>query len=346
MDRPAPSAAVPPDAHARGQIGVLLVNLGTPDAPEPAAVRRYLREFLSDRRVIETNPLLWQMILNGIVLPLRPRRVSRAYRAIWNHETDESPLRSITRAQAGRLGTALAADGVAVEWAMRYGTPTIAERLAALQARGCGRILIAPLYPQYSATTTATACDAAFDALKALRHQPALRVLPPYFADAAYIGALGASLRRGLEALQFVPDKLIASFHGLPKSYVDKGDPYADQCAETTRLLRAEMGWDEEHLLLTFQSRFGPTAWLSPYTAQVVPALAKQGVRNLAVVTPGFSVDCLETLEEIAIEAGGRFRAAGGEHFVALPCLNDSAEGMAMIEGLVRRELSGWLHSA
>jgi ferrochelatase len=296
--------------------------------------------------VIETKPLQWHLILHGIVLPLRPRKVSRAYRAIWNRDTGESPLLGITRAQAGRLGTALAGDGVVVEWAMRYGTPGIAERLAALQARGCGRILIAPLYPQYSATTTATACDAAFDALKALRNQPTLRIMPAYFADPAYIGALAASVRRSLESLPFTPDKIIASFHGLPQSYVDKGDPYAAQCAETVRLLRAEMGWDEERLLLTFQSRFGPTAWLSPYTAKTVTALAKQGVRNLAVVTPGFSADCLETLDEMAIDAGHRFRAAGGEHFAALPCLNDSPEGMAMLESLVRRELGGWLHSA
>lgn len=342
MDQPTtfdPSSA----AVSRPRAGVLLVNLGTPEAAHPAAVRRYLREFLSDRRVIETNRALWWAVLNGIVLPLRPRRVSRAYRAVWDHATDESPLRVITRAQAGRLGAALADDEVAVEWGMRYGSPRIGERIVALQARGCGRILLAPLYPQYSATTTATACDAAFDALKTFRVQPALRVLPPYFDDPLYIEALTATLRRGLASLSFEPEVVIASFHGLPQSYVDRGDPYAVQCAETVRLLRAAMGWDEDRLRLTYQSRFGASPWLQPYTAETVAALARQGVRRLLVITPGFAADCLETLEEIAIGVGEHFRAAGGVDFAALPCLNDSSEGMAMIEALVRRELCGWL---
>jgi ferrochelatase len=333
-----------PAAVPRPPAGVLLVNLGTPEGAHPAAVRRYLREFLSDPRVIETNRLLWWAVLNGIVLPLRPRRVSRAYRAIWDHTSDESPLRVITRAQAGRLGAALAGDEVVVEWAMRYGCPRIGERIAALQARGCARILLAPLYPQYSATTTATVCDAAFDALKTLRVQPALRVLPSYYDDPLYIDALASTLRRGLAALSFEPELVIASFHGLPQRYVERGDPYAAHCAETVRLLRMAMGWGEDRLLLTFQSRFGRSPWLQPYTIDRVTKLARKGVRRLLVITPGFAADCLETLEEIAIGAGERFRAAGGVDFAALPCLNDSPEGMALIEALVRRELRGWLH--
>lgn len=344
MDRPAAAPpAAPPVAAAAGRIGVLLVNLGTPDAPDPRAVRRYLREFLSDRRVIETSPLLWWPVLNGIVLTTRPRRTARAYATVWDRAANESPLRGLTRAQAEGLAARLGGASVAVEWAMRYGTPPIGERLAALAAAGCTRILLAPLYPQYSATTTATACDVAFDALKRLRHQPALRVLPPYFADAAYVGALADSIRARLAALPFRPERIVASFHGLPRAYVEKGDPYEAQCEATVALLRQALGLDEDGLVLTYQSRFGPTEWLKPYTADVVAGLAKAGVKSLAVVTPGFAADCLETLEEIAIGAGERFRAAGGANFAALPCLNDSPEGMAMIETLVRRELAGWL---
>jgi ferrochelatase len=341
------SAAAPrPTAPADGageRIGVLLVNLGTPDAPEPKAVRRYLREFLSDRRVIEANPLIWQPVLNGIVLTTRPRRTSHAYATVWNRADNESPLRTFTRGQAEKLAARLAGEGIAVDWAMRYGTPRIGERLAALQAAGCTRILLAPLYPQYSATTTATACDVAFDALKRMRRQPALRVLPAYFADPPYIQAIADSIRAGIAALPFTPERVVASFHGLPRAYVAKGDPYEAQCEETVRLLRAALGWDAERLILTYQSRFGPTEWLKPYTTDAIAGLAKSGVKSLAVVTPGFAADCLETLEEIAIGAGERFRSAGGANFAALPCLNDTPGGMTLIEALVRRELAGWL---
>jgi ferrochelatase len=308
-----------------------------------AQVRRDLREFLSDRRVIEASPLLWQPVLHGIVLRTRPRRVARAYATIWNRATNESPLLSITRAQAAALAPRLAGDGVAVEWAMLSGRRSIASGLAALAAKGCRRILLAPLYPQYSATTTASACDAAFAALMGMREQPALRVLPPYFADAAYVEALAASIRGALAALPFTPERLVASFHGLPRAYVEKGDPYEAQCEATVRLLRAALGMDAERLVLAYQSRFGPTKWLGPPTADAVANLGRAGIKSLAVVMPGFAADCLETLEEIAIGAGERFRAAGGANFAALPCLNDGAAGMRMVEALVRRELAGWL---
>ncbi|HVV94623.1 MAG TPA: ferrochelatase [Hyphomicrobiales bacterium] len=346
MDSPAaPSSESSADAPAAAPagIGVLLVNLGTPEAPDPRAVRAYLREFLSDRRVIEASPLLWQPVLHGVVLRTRPRRVARAYATVWNRAENESPLLTITRAQAEKLAARLAGAGVAVEWAMRYGRRSIATGLATLAARGCRRILVAPLYPQYSATTTASACDAVFAALERMRDQPALRVLPPYFADPLYIGALAGAIREGIAALPFVPERLVASFHGLPRAYVDKGDPYERQCEETVRLLRAALGWDADRLVLSYQSRFGPTRWLAPATADTVAGLARSGVKSLAVVTPGFAADCLETLEEIAIGAGERFRAAGGENFAALPCLNDAPAGMSMLEALVRRELAGWL---
>jgi ferrochelatase len=332
-----------PAAAAPAGVGVLLVNLGTPDAPEPKAVRRYLREFLSDRRVIETSPLIWQPVLHGVVLPFRPRRVARAYATIWNRAANVSPLLSNTRAQAAALAERLAGDGVAVAWAMRYGRPSVASGFAALLAGGCRRILLAPLYPQYSAATTASACDAAFAALGAMRDMPALRVLPPYFADPPYVEAVAESVRAGIAALPFTPERVVASFHGLPRAYVAKGDPYEAQCEATVARLREALGWDAERLVLAYQSRFGPTEWLGPATAETVANLAKAGVKSLAVVTPGFAADCLETLEEIAIGAGERYRAAGGENYAALPCLNESAAGMKMIEALVRRELAGWL---
>ena len=324
-------------------VGVLLVNLGTPVATDFWSVRRYLREFLSDQRVIETNPLVWQPILNLIVLSIRPRRSGHAYEKIWNRERNESPLRTITRAQAEKLAPALAPDGVIVDWAMRYGTPSIGERLRELTREGCDRILIAPLYPQYSAATTATANDTAFRALTAMRRQPAIRTLPDYHDDPAYIDALAVSLEKGLAALSFEPEVVLASYHGLPESYVAKGDPYYDQCLVTTELLRERLGWSAERLRITFQSRFGRAEWLKPYTLVTVTELAEVGVKRVVVVTPGFSADCIETLEEIGMQNAEAFRAHGGTDFAAIPCLNDSAEGMALIEHLVRRELKGWI---
>ena len=326
------------------RIGVLLVNLGTPDATDYWSMRRYLKEFLSDRRVIEENRIKWWLVLNLIILSVRPARKGRDYDKIWNKERNESMLRTITRAQSEKLGDALKGDSrLLVDWAMRYGNPSIAVRLAAMQQAGCDRILVVPLYPQYAAATSATVCDKAFEALERMRWQPALRVAPAYFDQPVYIDAIATSLEQGLAKLPFKPDKIIASFHGMPEEYLRKGDPYYCQCAATARLLRGRLKYDESQLMLTFQSRFGPAEWLKPYTDATVKALAEQGVKNLAVITPGFSADCLETLEEIAMENAQIFKAAGGENFAAIPCLNDSDLGMAVIRDVVQRELQGWI---
>lgn len=341
-----PSGASP--AHpqvAFGRVGVLLVNLGTPDGTSYRPMRRYLAEFLTDRRVIEWSPLVWYPILYGIVLNRRPQRVGKAYEAIWNKERDESFLRTFTRAQAEKLAVSLASlsPHVRVDWAMRYGQPAIADRIAALHKAGCERIVLFPLYPQYAASTTATVNDKAFEALQAMRWQPALRVVPPYHDDPVYIGALAGSVRDELARLAFEPEVIVASFHGIPKSYFEKGDPYYCHCHKTARLLRAALGRDEKQLLLTFQSRFGPEEWLKPYTDETVVDLARQGVKRIAVINPGFVSDCLETLEEIAVMARDSFLQAGGEAFAHVPCLNDGPAGMSVIEHVVRRELMGWV---
>ncbi|MGA9892452.1 MAG: ferrochelatase [Xanthobacteraceae bacterium] len=325
-------------------IGVLLVNLGTPEAATPAAVRTYLKEFLSDKRVIERDSLWWKFILNGVILPLRSRRKARDYEKIWNREQDESPLKTITRSQAEKLARILEplGDHVHVSWAMRYGEPSIASRLQALTALGCDRILIMPLYPQYAAATTATVADEAFRFLMRQRRQPAIRIMPPYYDDPYYIEVLASSLKAEIKSLSFTPDAIVASYHGLPKACSDKGDPYESQCRRTTELLRGQMGLDETKLILTYQSRFGRAKWLAPYTIKTMKALAKKGVKNLVVITPGFSADCLETLEEIAVENAHVFKRYGGENFAAIPCLNDSEAGMLMIWQLAMRELKGW----
>jgi len=328
---------------AAGRIGVLLANLGTPDATDFWSMRRYLKEFLSDKRVIEENTLTWKLVFNGIILTLRPRRKGRDYDTIWNREKNESPLKTITRSQADKLAASLADPRIVVDWAMRYGNPSVGSRIDALAAQGCEHILFVPLYPQYAAATSATACDAAFRHLMTMRWQPALRVSPPYYDDPVYIDAIAQSMRAMLAKLTFKPDVILASFHGIPRVYADKGDPYDRHCAETVRLLRETLRMDEKQLRLTFQSRFGKAEWLQPYTDKTVEALAKSGVKNLAIVTPGFSADCLETLEEIAVENGDIFKGNGGENFVAIPCLNDSEEGMAVIRQIVQRELSGWV---
>ena len=321
---------------AASDVGVLLVNLGTPDAPEPGAVRRYLAEFLSDRRVVEIPPLLWQPILRGAILTTRPRKSARAYAEVW---TDAgSPLAAITRAQAEALQAALG-DGVRVAHAMRYGAPAIGPAIDALVAEGCGRILVAPLYPQYCAATTATAVDAVGDHLKRLRRQPALRFLPPYAGDPAYIAALQASVESGLAALDFAPDVLLASFHGMPERTRRLGDPYHDQCRDTARRLSDALARPVE---VAFQSRFGRAKWLEPATDATLAALGTAG-QSVAIFAPGFAADCLETLEELAIRGKAQFAAAGGRDFAYLPCLNAVAPGMALIEALVRRELGGWI---
>ena len=329
-----------PDGHppvpAR-RIGVLLVNLGSPATPEPGAVRTYLRQFLSDPRVVEIPSLVWQPILNSVVLTTRPRRSAHAYRQVWTEEG--SPLVAITR----RLAVALAAElgeDVLVDHAMRYGEPAIAKRLAALKAAGCDRILIAPLYPQNCSATTATAVDAAAAALGKMRWQPAMRTLPPYHDDPFYIDALKTSIEAGLATLDFPPDALLASFHGMPVRTLELGDPYHCHCRKTARLLSEAMGRD---ILVAFQSRFGRARWLEPATDRMLASLPDGGVRKVAMFAPGFSADCLETLEELDIRGRATFLAAGGERFAYIPCLNDSVDGVALTATLVRRELEGWL---
>ncbi|MGB8069450.1 MAG: ferrochelatase, partial [Pseudolabrys sp.] len=311
------------------------------------AMRRYLKEFLSDRRVIEENRLKWWLVLNLIILTVRPGRKGRDYDKIWNRERNESPLKTITRSQSDKLEEIMEKldRRVRVDWAMRYGNPSISSRLEALGAQDCGRILIVPLYPQYAAATTATVCDEAFRSLSAMRFQPTLRVAAPYYAEPVYIDALASSLNATVAKLSFRPEVIVASYHGMPEDYVDKGDPYFRHCSETTTLLRKKLKLDDERLIMTFQSRFGTAEWIKPYTDATVKSLAERGVKNLAVITPGFSSDCLETLEEIAMENAEIFRHAGGENFVAIPCLNDSPAGMAVIRDIVTRELRGWLIS-
>jgi len=334
-----------PQPAAAGRVGVLLVNLGTPEAPTARAVRNYLREFLADKRVIEKDSFLWQLVLRGIILPWRPRFKARAYRTIWNRVNNESPLKTVTRAQATKLGEALAGidSTVLVDWAMRYGQPSIESRLKAMMAQGCGRILVLSLYPQYSSATTATVCDEVFRVLSRIRNQPAVRFAPAYYAEPAYINALADSIKAEVATLSFVPEAIVASFHGMPLEYVQKGDPYYDQCIATTRLLRERLGMNEQTFILTFQSRFGRAEWLQPYTMETLRKLARDGVKNVAVVTPGFSADCLETLEEIAMENAHAFKKKGGKNFAFIPCLNDSERGMSVIWDIATRELKGWV---
>lgn len=332
-----------PEKHvpvSTGKIGVLLVNLGTPDAPEPGAVRRYLGEFLSDRRVVEIPPILWQPILRGIILRTRPKKSAHAYGLVWGERG--SPLAAISIAQAEALRDAFGPD-VIVSNAMRYGQPAIAGQIQQLKARGCERILIAPLYPQYCAATTATANDAAFAALAAMRWQPAIRTLPPYHDHPAYIEALRASVEEHLAKLDFVPDAILASFHGMPERTLHLGDPYHCHCQKTARLLGEALGRD---LTVTFQSRFGKAKWLEPATDVTLAALPAKGVKKVAIVAPGFSADCLETLEELAIRGRESFHQNGGTDFAYLPCLNDSPIGIEMLRTILREELAGWSRPA
>ena len=322
---------------------MLIVNLGTPEGTDYWSIRRYLHEFLSDRRVIETPRALWAPILQAILLR-RPHAKGHDYDAIWNKELNEGPLKTITRSQSEKLGLKLRDldREMVVDWAMRYGAPPIGERIRALQAEGCDRILVIPLYPQYCAASSATVGDKAFEALQAMRWQPAVRVAAPYYDDPVYIDALARSVHAGLAGLGFEPEILLASYHGIPQSYFDKGDPYFCHCAKTTRLLREALGMSNERLRMTFQSRFGRGEWLKPYTSQTLRELASSGVKRVVVLTPGFAADCLETLEEIGVENAAYFREAGGERYAAIPCLNDSPDGMAVIEAVARRELRGW----
>lgn len=327
-----------------GKVGVLLVNLGTPDDTSYGPMRRYLEEFLTDKRVIEWPKALWYPILYGIVLFTRPGKKGKDYKTIWNEELDESFLRTYTRSQAEQMAQAFAGnDKVVVDWGMRYGNPSIASRLEALKAQGCDRILLFPLYPQYASATTATVNDKAFEHLMKLRWQPAIRTVPAYHDEPVYIDALARSIEEHLATLDFEPEVVIASYHGIPDSYFKKGDPYHCHCHKTTRLLRERLGWSDDKLITTFQSRFGPEEWLQPYTDKTIEAMAKAGTKRMAVFNPGFVSDCLETLEEIAGEAHEIFEEHGGEHFTHIPCLNDSDHGMRVLEAITRRELQGWV---
>jgi protoporphyrin/coproporphyrin ferrochelatase len=328
----------------KGSVGVLLINLGTPEDFTYWPVRRYLKEFLSDRRVIETNRLLWWPILNGIILTLRPQRSGEAYAKIWNRALNESPLKTISRAQADALKGEFAAEGkVTISWAMRYGAPKLAGELETLKAAGHDRILLAPLYPQYAAATTATALDKAYEALLKMRWQPAIRTLPPYYDDPLYINALAQSIRSHIDKLSWTPDRLLVSFHGLPVFHVERGDPYYDQCLETARLLKQALKLADNEFLVAFQSRFGRAEWLKPYADTTVAELAKGGCRKLIAICPGFSADCVETLEEVAIGLKETFLEHGGKEFDTVPCLNDSEPSIKMLSGLIRRELQGWV---
>ena len=327
-----------------GAIGVVLVNLGTPDGPDPASVRRYLKQFLSDRRVIEIPPIAWQPILRGIILNTRPQKSSAAYTKIW---TDRgSPLADITASQAEALAGTLG-DNVLVDYAMRYGNPSIEQRLTEMTAKGCDRILVAPMYPQYCAATTATVFDEVARVMKGLRWQPALRFLPPYHDDEPYLAALADDLTRQVTALSFRPEVLLMSFHGMPQRTLEPGDPYHCHCRKTARLLGERLSLRPEfegvRFETTFQSRFGPAQWLEPATDDTLIAEGKRGTKRLVVAAPGFAADCVETLEELALEGRDEFLEAGGEDYAVLDCLNVSAAGMTMLDTMIRRELAGWI---
>jgi protoporphyrin/coproporphyrin ferrochelatase len=347
QDSAGASEAHRPAGHppvSSGRIGVLLLNLGTPDGTDYWSMRRYLKQFLSDRRVIEEPRWKWWPILNLIILTVRPGAKGRDYASIWNNERNEGPLKTITRSQADQLARAFQGDGrIVVDWAMRYANPSTASRLQWLQAQGCDRILLVPLYPQYAAATSATACDEAFRVLMTMRWQPAVRVAPAWHDDPVYIEALANSVRAHLAGLDYTPEVLLASFHGMPQKYLEQGDPYHCQCMKTSRLLREKLGIPVERWVTSFQSRFGNDPWLQPYTDATIARLAKSGTRSLAVIAPGFSADCLETLEELDVENRAIFTGNGGEKFTYVPALNAGEEGMRVIEHVVRRELAGWL---
>jgi ferrochelatase len=329
---------------ASGKIGVLLINLGTPDGPDPDSVRRYLKQFLSDKRVVEIPPIIWQLILRGIILNTRPQKSSRAYSKIWTERG--SPLADITarqtEAMVGRFG-----EKVTVDYAMRYGNPSIESRLTALMADGCDRILIAPMYPQYCAATTATVFDEIARVLGKMRWQPALRFVPPYHDDPGFIAALADDLTRQVRGLAFAPEVMLLSFHGMPQQTLEKGDPYYCHCMKTARLLREELATRPEfagvRFETTFQSRFGPASWLEPSTDATLIAEGGKGTKRLVVAAPGFAADCVETLEELALEGRDEFLEAGGTDYAVLDCLNTSDDGLAMIDAMLRRELSGWI---
>ena len=325
------------------KVGLLVLNLGTPEATDFWSMRRYLKEFLSDKRVIELNRALWWPILNLIILNIRPQKSGHAYAQIWNQEKNESPLKTFTRAQAEKMATVLGSDKLVVDWAMRYGKPSIASKIAALKEQGCDRIVLFPLYPQYSAATTATALDKAYEVLQKLRWQPSIRTVPPYFDNPVYIDAIAGSIKAYMKSLAWKPDRILIAFHGLPREYLDKGDPYHCHCQKTARLIREKLGFSADFAQIVFQSRFGKAEWLKPYAQDTVEALPAQGIKNLLMISPGFSSDCVETLEELAIGLKETFEDAGGTHFAVVPCLNDGPESIKMLAQLAKNELVNWL---
>jgi ferrochelatase len=343
--RPAHAPADHPKVRF-GKVGVLISNLGTPDATDYWSMRRYLNEFLSDRRVIDYSPWLWQPLLQLIILSKRPKSSGEAYRGIWNNELDESPLLTTTRAQAKKLAAELKAaygDRVEVDFCMRYGNPSTESVIRKLKDNGCDRIVFFPLYPQYSAPTTATANDHAFRTLMKMNWQPAIRTVPAYYDHPLYIDALAKSVEAAYAKLDKEPDILVTSFHGVPVRYLKEGDPYHCQCQKTTRLLKERLGWAEDRIKITFQSKFGPEEWLQPYTVEEVARLARAGKKSIAVIAPAFSSDCVETLEEINEEIRESFEHAGGQEFTYIPCLNDSDDHIRMMTAILRGELAGWV---
>jgi ferrochelatase len=318
-----------------GKTGVLLINLGTPDSTSWWDIRKYLKEFLSDKRVIEVNPILWQIILNLFILTFRPSKTAHAYKKIWRKESNESPLLYFTRSQAKKLKEKIGSEKIIVDFAMRYGNPSIKSKLNLLRKIGCENIIILPLYPQYAAATTATVCDEVYRSLMGMRWQPSLQVIPHYESEPTYIEALIKSVKRKLEVINWKPDLIVSSYHGIPKKYFDKGDPYHCYCHKTTRLMKEE--FKEIDIKTTFQSRFGPQEWLTPYTDKTLEKLPREGIKNLLVICPGFASDCVETLEEIDIQGRESFLENGGENFDLIPCLNDSAEHINLFEKLVKK---------
>jgi ferrochelatase len=350
MDNIVAPDPVLPQGHPdipKERVGVLLINLGTPDATDFWSIRRYLKEFLSDGRVIEVNPIIWKLILNLIILNVRPGIAGKAYKEIWVQETDESPLRLHTRNQSEGLQSLFDKKdtNIDIDWAMRYGKPSIADKLEAMKGRGCRRILLLALYPQYSATTTATAYDKAFEALSKMRWQPAIRTAPAYPDDPKYIASLARSVERHIATLDWKPELLLTSFHGLPKRYLTSGDPYHCHCLLTSRLLGEALGWSDGEVRVAFQSRFGREEWLKPYMQDVVTELPATGIKNVAVISPGFVSDCVETLEEVAIGLRDSFQKAGGDKFTYIPCLNSEVDGLQVLENQIMNELGGWFPS-
>ena len=332
------------------KVGILLVNLGTPDGTDAGSVRRYLREFLSDKRVVDYPRAFWLPLLHGIILNTRPAKTGRAYKKIWREQSDESPLRYYTRQQAAGVHRHLNHDDdphddeiILVDWAMRYGSPSIRAQMTDLMEQGCTRLLIVPLYPQYSATTTATVVDEVARVLQSMTWQPSIRVAPPFYDHPGYIDALAQVTANYLDTLETPPDRVILSFHGIPERYFKNGDPYHCHCAKTARLLRETMGWSDIYAPLAFQSKFGPEKWLGPATDDLIEQFGRGGHSHIAVITPAFVSDCIETLEEIAIAGKELFVEAGGAQLSAVPCLNDSEPMAAMLGAMIERELKGWV---